>query len=308
MTNDRKNKEWLDDYPSLKQVSKNNPFTAPAGYFEGLDQRVISGIKLDELKSNISVNCFSVPENYFEGLSNNIQSRIAVETILNTEETGFSVPENYFEGLSNNIQSRIAVETILNTEKADFTVPENYFEGLSNNIQSRIAVETILNAEKTGFTVPENYFEELNNRVKSRVFVEQALNNAEDTLTVPQGYFNELNTNILNKTINSRDSIKHKSAVIRMLSSPVFKYATAACLVLMVGTGIFLKQFESPAAIHERSYLHQQLAAVPVNVIQNYLDENVDANDTQHTVADEDLPVDDASLNAALQNYADKNQ
>ena len=38
MANDRKNKEWLDDYPSLKQVSKNNPFIVPDGYFNELER------------------------------------------------------------------------------------------------------------------------------------------------------------------------------------------------------------------------------------------------------------------------------
>ncbi len=238
------NKEWLDEYASLKQVNPNNPFTVPVGYFEELDQRVMSAIKLDELKNTIPLDCF--------------------------------------------------------------TVPENYFEELSNNIQSRVAVEAILDQDKTGFTVPENYFDELNNNIKSRLLVEQAINKAEDTFTVPQDYFNSLNKNILNKTVN-HDNVKRKGAVIRMITSNVFKYATAACFVLMIGGGIFLSQFESADAIHKRSFLHQQLSTVSADDIQSYVQQTIDGNDAQHTVAAEGLSVNDAGLKAALQDYSDNN-
>lgn len=263
MTSDMENREWLDNYTSLKAVGTNNPFTVPAGYFDELGERIMSSIKLDELKNTVAPDCFTVPENYFEELSSNIQSRITVEELLNTEHTGFTVPENYFEDLNSNIQSRVAID-----------------EGLNTN---------------TGFTVPENYFEDLNNKIQSRLLVEQALDHSENTFTVPQDYFSQLNKSILNKTVN-QDIVKRKGAVIRFLSSTAFKYATAACLILFLGTDIFLREFESATAIHNRSFLHKQLSNVPADEIQSYLDENVDANDTQHTVADEDINI---NINAA---------
>lgn len=304
MARDIEKKEWLNDYPQLKQVSTKNPFTLPDGYFEGLDERITSAIKLDELKSAIRTDGFTVPENYFEELSSNIQSRIAVEEAFDITATGLTVPENYFENLSSNIQSRIAVEEALNTEENSFTVPANYFEELSNNIQSRIAVEELLNNESTGLTVPENYFEELSSKIQSRLTVEEALVNAEATLTVPEGYFNKLNKDILNKTVN-QDIVKRKGVVIRMISSTAFKYATAACFLLMIGTGVFL-QMQSPEAIHDRSFLHKELSAIPVSDIQDYLEENVDGGDTQHTVTSESLPVSADDLKAALQDYTDQ--
>ncbi|MDB4926245.1 MAG: hypothetical protein JWR23_2301 [Mucilaginibacter sp.] len=244
MASDMENKEWLDDYLSLKQVSTTNAFTVPDGYFDGLKERIISGIKLDEIKNTTPLN--------------------------------------------------------------GFTVPENYFEDLGSTIKSRINIETILNPENTGFTVPANYFEELKSKIQNRLLIEQAVNNAEDTFTVPQNYFSQLNKNILNKTVN-QGVVKPKSAMIRMISSTAFKYATAACVILMLGTGLFF-QLQSPTAIHDRSFLHKELSAVPVNEIQSYLDENVDANETQHTVTDENLPVNAADLKAALQDYTDNNQ
>lgn len=277
MTSDMEKKEWLDDYLSLKQVNPNNPFTVPAGYFDELGERIISGIKLDEIKNTTPLdNCFTVPENYFEELGNNIKSRITVESVLNTEEKTLNVPENYFEELSAKIQSRVTVETFLNTEN-------------------------------TGFAVPENYFENLNNQINSRLFVEEALNNTSEPFTVPQDYFNDLSKSILNQTVNQQP-VKHKGAVIRLLTSGAFKYATAACFALIIGGAVFMRQAAVPTVAHNATYLHQELSTVPVDEIQSYVQLNVDANDAQHTVAAEDLKVNDDDLNAALQDYSDNNQ
>ncbi|HEY0245980.1 MAG TPA: hypothetical protein VGC01_10490 [Mucilaginibacter sp.] len=268
------NREWLNDYQTLKQVNANNPFTVPDGYFNELGQRITSAIKLDELKNSMPL-------------------------------TGFTVPENYFEQLNGNIQSRINIENAVNTDHG-FTVPENYFEQLSGNIQSRINVEHALSMKTTGLTVPENYFEQLNSRIQSRIRVEEALVNSADAFTVPLDYFAGLNKNIRNKTVN-QDLVKHKKGVVvRLFSSAAFKYATAACLALMIGTGIFIKQTGTNTAVHSTTLLHKELSAVPLDDIQNYLELNVE--DTQRAVATGGLAVDDADLNDALQNYINSPQ
>lgn len=303
MARDIENKEWLNDYDQLKQVSKTNPFTVPDGYFDELSDRIKSVIKLDEMKNTISPNGFSVPENYFESLAANIQSRIAVEEMLDTQHTGLTVPENYFDELSSNIMSRVAVEEALAGSEQGLTVPEGYFENLSSNIQARIAVEEML-TEDTGHTVPEGYFEQLSSNIQSRIAVEAAMAGTEDIFTVPEGYFSRLNKDILNQTVN-KDIVKRKSGVIRMLSSNAFKYATAACIVAVIGAGAFM-QLESPEAIHDRSFLHKELSTVPTSDIQSYLEQNLDGTDTQHTIATENLPVNTDQLKAALQDLTDE--
>src|ERR1700761_1298481 len=100
MNRDRGNREWLNDYMSLKQVNPNNPFTVPEGYFDSLDEQILSKIKLEELKGN----GFTVPDGYFDELAGNIQSRIAVEEALDKEAVGFAVPEGYFGNLEQQIQ------------------------------------------------------------------------------------------------------------------------------------------------------------------------------------------------------------
>src|ERR1700757_1125557 len=104
------NKDWINDFEALKQVSKANPFTVPAGYFDDLENRIVSLVNITTNKGSSPEAGFTVPDGYFDDLASKIQSRITIEAALNTEETGFTAPEGYFDGLSANIQSRIATE------------------------------------------------------------------------------------------------------------------------------------------------------------------------------------------------------
>jgi hypothetical protein len=276
MKSDMENKDWLDDYVSLKQVSKTNPFTVPAGYFDDLGDRIVSYKNLDELKNKGALGGFTVPENYFEDLAGNIQRWINVEGALNTDNTGFTIPENYFEELSANIQSRINIEDVSNNNDAGFTVPEGYFDILEQQIQSRIFVEEALDEHAEGFTVPHDYF-------------------------------NKLNKDILNKTVNP-ESAKNKGIVRKLFASAAFKYATAACFALAIGGGIIITQLNNPVDAHKNSFLHKQIANLPVDDIKNYLQLNVDAGDTQQTAASDGVTIDESSLKSALQNDADSIQ
>ncbi|MBS1529377.1 MAG: hypothetical protein JSU01_03640 [Bacteroidetes bacterium] len=141
MNRDRGNRDWLNEYMSLKQVNPNNPFTVPEGYFDSLDEQILSKIKLEELKTNTTDSGFTVPEGYFDELTGNIRSRIAVEEALDKEATGFSVPDGYFENLEQQIQSRIFVEESLEAQPAGFEVPEGYFDNLTANILAKTAIE-----------------------------------------------------------------------------------------------------------------------------------------------------------------------
>jgi len=138
------NKDWLNDYKSLKKVSKANPFTVPAGYFDDLEDRIVSYKNLRELKNNDSTADFTVPENYFEELTSNIQSRVAIEIAAN-DDMGFTVPEGYFDNLGQQIQSRIFVEEALGKPAEHFSVPQGYFTDLNKNILDKTA-----NAANTG--------------------------------------------------------------------------------------------------------------------------------------------------------------
>jgi hypothetical protein len=292
-------KEWPDDEGKvLKQVPFGNPFTVPQNYFEELSGNIQSRIAVDELLAG-KPEGFEVPTNYFETLSDQIQSRITLDELLNGEPEGLTVPENYFEELSGNIQSRITIDELAGTEAESFEVPEGYFDELSSNIQSRIAIEEFVNGKQEHFTVPENYFEDQHEQITSRIRVEEMAGAREESFTVPDGYFDQLNERILNQTTNA-GKVKVKQGVIRKLVSyGAFKYASAACLAIIVGVAIYVKQ--SPSNNHADSYLHKQLSEIPANDIQNFLELQTDGMDTEHTVVAEGTNVNDAQLKSALQ-------
>lgn len=272
MKRDMESRKWLDEYMSLKQVNENNPFTVPPGYFDELEQNIISAVNLEKLKG----------------------------------DKGFTVPENYFDDLTNNIQSRINIDAFVNNDADGYAVPPNYFDELSNNVQSRINIEAYVNNDEDGHAVPESYFADMERQIGARIMIEETLNEKE-SFTVPADYFEKLNKAILNKTIN-QDMVKRKGVVRRMFASTAFKYAAAACLAVVVGTGLLVQRSAVPTVIpHNKSFLHEQLSTVSTGDIQSYLQDDVDPTETQHTVIDENAPVNDAGLSNALQNDLDNN-
>lgn len=310
MNSERGHREWLDEYMSLKQVNPNNPFTVPDGYFDELEQQIVSYIKLDELKTGSPSNGFAVPENYFDELSNNISARITIEEAADKEATGFTVPEEYFDELSQQIQSRVTVEEGLNKSEDAFTVPQGYFDELSQNIQSRIAVEEALDKSEDTFSVPKGYFEELSQNIQSRIAVEEALNQ-EEAFAVPVDYFDKLTENILDKTVNQpaekKEVVKPKKGIVRQLfTSHTFRYATAACITLAVGATILLTQNNAPED-HNHSFLHKSLSQVSVDDIKDYIQSNVDQNDS-HALMDDSKQVNADNLSSDLQDELDTSQ
>ena len=266
------NQEWADEEMSFKQVTNANPFTVPSGYFEDAGQRILSIARLQSLKSDDNAQGFLVPENYFNELGANIQSQANLIASAPANGHGFSVAEGYFEQLTANIQSRTAIETAVNSDAGSFTVPENYFEHLQQQVSARIAVEEVLGAVTNAFTVPENYFA-------------------------------GLNKNILNKTVN-QDAVIRKTIVRKLFGSNTFKYATAACLALVIGTGLILKQAGTPP-VHAQTLLHTQLSGVPVNEIKDYLELHVDATDTHGMIENDKINTE--ALDKDLQDYLDIN-
>ena len=133
------NREWINDYLSLKQVNPGNPFIVPEGYFDSLEDRIVARKNLEEYRNNEVASGFLVPENYFEELAGNIQSRLNIESYLDSGETGFTVPEDYFETMGQQLQSLILIEEISVSHEEHFTVPEGYFDKLTNDILNKTA-------------------------------------------------------------------------------------------------------------------------------------------------------------------------
>jgi hypothetical protein len=277
MKSEKEYKDWLNDYKSLKQVNTANPFIVPAGYFDDLADRIVALKNLNELTNNVKSAGFIVPQNYFEELPGNIEAGIAVAAVINNDDTGF-------------------------------TVPPGYFDTLGQQINSRLFIDEVLSANDNAFAVPEGYFDNLEQQIKSRLFVEEVLSTNEDAFAVPDGYFDGLTHTILNQTTNTK-KVEQRGVIRKLFALTAVKYATAACLALVIGGGILLRQINNnPAAEHKNSFLHKELLSVPVDDIKSYLQLNNDAGDTQQTVVTQGAQVDDDKLNNGLQNYLDSVQ
>jgi len=279
MKSENEDKKWIDEYPTLKQVKPVNAFAVPSNYFEEMEGKVMIAIRLEELKKPGSNEGFTIPQNYFDELAQNIQSRVAIEGALANDKS-FTVPENYFDGLEQNIQARVNIGEALVTERS-FAVPENYFSDLEQNIQARIAIEEVLGTEQK-FAVPEGYFNELEQNIQARIAIEEVVN-TEQGFTVPEGYFAELESKILQQTLPTPvkvlDKKERQGVVVKMFVSRAFKYASAACFTLVVGTAIFMSEFNNPVATHNRSYLHKAVSKIPNDELELYLQLNSDDSD-----------------------------
>lgn len=98
MIKEEENMDWEKEAPLLASLDRQNAFTVPDGYFEGLQQNVMSEITLEQLQ--LKTPTFEIPANYFEESAEIIQSTILLESIKsNNNDAGFKVPDNYFEDL-----------------------------------------------------------------------------------------------------------------------------------------------------------------------------------------------------------------
>ena len=185
----------------------------------------------------------------------------------------FVVPANYFNEMQGQIMDKIRLDEFKTSHpKQEFTVPDNYFNELEQNIQSRIAIDEVLNNEK-GFTIPEGYFDELEQNIQSRIAIAQ---NIEEEFAVPEGYFEALTHKILAKTtLQPAEKIvkEERGTVIKLWTKHAFKYASAACFSLVIGTGLFLSEFNTTSsnASHKHSYLHKAVAKMSNDEIEAYL-------------------------------------
>ncbi|RFZ95250.1 hypothetical protein D0C36_06905 [Mucilaginibacter conchicola] len=308
MKSDMENNEWAGEEMSLQRFSRETPFAVPSGYFEEAGQRILSLVNIEGLKTDDTAQGFAVPADYFENLSNNIQSRINIEAAADTDGPSFAVPQGYFDQLSANIQSRIAIEDAASADAPSFAVPEGYFDQLSANIQSRIAIEEAANKEDIGFSVPAGYFENMQQQINSRIAVEEILQK-EPVFEVPDNYFETLNKNILSKTVGAgREEVIRKTIVRKLWASNTFKYATAACLTLIIGAGAFLRNAQVQPMAHTKTLLHQQLSQIPADEIKDYLELHMDASESRELMEnDNEKQINTDALSQDLQDYMDIN-
>ncbi len=92
--------------PTLSSIPRESHlFSVPQGYFEGVEDSVLSKsnpqLDLEKLKSNN----FAVPKNYFETLEDLVLVKMKAEII--NKNTNQDIPEDYFETLEDKIIAKI---------------------------------------------------------------------------------------------------------------------------------------------------------------------------------------------------------
>lgn len=100
MIKEEENMDWEKEAPLLASLDRQNAFTVPDGYFEGLQQNVMSEIALEQLQ--LKTPTFEIPANYFEESAEIIKARVLLESIKESvihNDAGFKVPDSYFEDL-----------------------------------------------------------------------------------------------------------------------------------------------------------------------------------------------------------------
>ena len=114
------------------------------------------------------------------------------------------------------------------------------------------------------FTVPSGYFEELSDILKNRVLFESMRSDDNPGFNVPQNYFEELSSRIENSS--------ERKTPVRKLFTSLVSYATAACITVMIATGIYYSS--------NTHNLNKQLSEIPDQEIINYLQAHSTAGDT----------------------------
>jgi hypothetical protein len=105
------NNEWMNEAPFLAGLPKVNPFSTPAGYFEGLNETISAHAYVEGLKQEDGHINMTVPEGYFDSLKDNIYARITLETLKEAADVdGFAVPQGYFENLQGKIMDQLSTD------------------------------------------------------------------------------------------------------------------------------------------------------------------------------------------------------
>ncbi len=96
--------EDLSNLPGFLQEGKKGlVYQVPADYFEELPRRIMSEIRLLDLKPAEQ----PVPEHFFEELSEAIHHSIIIENLSISKEEPYQVPADYFDWLPSRIQDKI---------------------------------------------------------------------------------------------------------------------------------------------------------------------------------------------------------
>lgn len=237
---------------TVNTISRETPYEAPAGYFDGFPARVLRLIGAEE-----TGHPFDVP----------FEEEEPSFSFEKDKPLGFSVPEGYFEGFAQGLLDKIKAGGVTDDVKAELTRLSPLLSGISR---------------KTPYQAPEGYFEELSSieailaEVRERPLYE-----------VPAGYFAGLADEVLGKISRPARviSLNQGSRQSNQLGESkqwakrsLWKYSAAAVVAGLIFTIGWLR-------LHTATVNHPAAVDIAGNLVnasdqelQNYLDDQNDQN------------------------------
>jgi len=269
---------------NLPASLRKNPFGVPENYFNDLESKIITQVKLIECKDE---SIFEVPEGYFDNLSDAIMCKIAEENLKNQVSTdGFEIPSQYTFELTSTIFNRIAEDRLKETIVSDgFAIPSDYNQSLENSIFARIAEQKLKETNSTdGFTIAAGYEETLESAILARIAEEELKESiVEPGFGLPQHYFETLSDRIINAVQEPEKS----NTPIHQIGRPkkwYARYAVAASFAAMLSIGgywgyQYQQQNATPVETVAEEQLSQHLSEIPKQEIINYLAASASGDD-----------------------------
>jgi len=135
-----------------------------------------------------------------------------------------------------------------------------------------------------GFLVPAAYFNTLKVQTEAQIALEKVRTaSASNGFSTPDAYFSKLQAGILAQTINAAPQPKK----LRLWHNDWVKYVSAACFVLLVATGLYLKQ---QSALKADQYAELASDAVLYNIDESVIIEHLKEDQkATHTVSQTEM-------------------
>jgi hypothetical protein len=283
-------------------ISRQHPYTVPAGYFDTLAQQVLSRIASKSLT-------FTVPDGYFDNFASRVLDRIkagkATEVFSGTPEIG-AIPE-------------IAATSEI---AATFEIPNVFFGESVQEELARLSATVSRISRETPYLLPEGYFDEL-----SPVLT---LLKDRPTYEAPVGYFDALAADATAKIGRAGNDVPHvgKGAAIETGNGPThhpakvigigsrgkvltgnwWKYSAAAMIagVILALSWPQLHTANMNATAHAMPIdLSNVLAKVSDQEMQTYLDDQQTILSEPVTNSTANLDINDSDVKSLLGDVPD---
>lgn len=162
-------------------INKNTGFKSPDQYFEGLEDKIMSEINLNQVEET----GFKTPDNYFDNLEDLILPQAKMSHI---EKPGFKTPNQYFETIEDSIIDKLEIEN-KSVKVISIFSKKNliYISGVA------AAILLLLNLSIFKETTAEDPFDSLDSGLVESYIINEDISSLEIASLLPKGELIEEN-------------------------------------------------------------------------------------------------------------------